>query len=130
MPASVKTPSTSTHSKRTLRARSNTVTALDSQLPFERFSWQQAVRLDLDSRDAAEQSLQVIGRDPVARTLRGQHVGAQGRTDRDVSSGDDALSQSDANGYLRCGDRFFSRSHRHFDVADVAHQLLESDRLQ
>src|SRR6266567_678374 len=98
MPASVSTPSTSTHNKRTLRARSDTVTALH-ELPIERFNRQQRVRLDLHRGHATDHSLEVIGWNAIARALGGQHVRAEDRTDRNVFSGDDALAQSDANGH-------------------------------
>src|SRR5438445_21242 len=44
MPASVNTPSTSTHSRRTLRARSDTFTRLSRQLPCEGVHRQERVR--------------------------------------------------------------------------------------
>src|ERR671937_2444906 len=98
MPASVSTPSTSTHSRRTLRARSDTVTALHLELPFERLNWQHGIRLDLDGRDATDQLREVIGRNPVPWTLGDQHVRAKDGTRWNGFGGDDALAQSRANG--------------------------------
>src|SRR5262252_11014662 len=115
MPASVSTPSTSTHSRRTLRARSDTVTALH-ELPVERFSWQQRVRLDLHRCNATDQSLEVVGWNAIAGALRGQHVCSEDRTDRNVFSGDDALAQSHANRHLRGQDGFVARAERDFNV--------------
>ena len=57
MPASVSTPSTSTHSKRTLRARSDAVTdCFVLKLPVERRGWQQRVGRDVDRGNPALQT--------------------------------------------------------------------------
>src|SRR5437763_15775740 len=130
MPASVSTPSTSTHSRRTLRARSDTVTGLHSKLPIERLSWQQGVRVDLDGCHAADQALEMIGWNTIARTLGAQHLRFQDGANRNVFGGDHALAQACANGQLRVSDGFVRGAQRHCNVADVAHEFLKTDRLQ
>src|SRR5438132_14358899 len=100
MPASVSTPSTSTHSRRTLRARSDTVTA-ERALPIDGFGRQQRVGRDIDRGYSANQVLEAIGGNAVAWTLGGQHLRADHRASRDVPRGDDAFAQSSA--YLDLG---------------------------
>src|SRR5215208_4594864 len=129
MPASVSTPSTSTHSRRTLRARSNTVTT-GLLLPIEGLGRQQRVGLDVDRRYASDQPLQVIGRDAIARTLDRQHVRAQYRTGGNRLRGDHALRKTHAHRALRFDDSLFARAHGGLDRVDVTHQFFETNWLQ
>ena len=86
--------------------------------------------MDLDGCHAADQALEVIGWNTVARTLRAQHLCFQDGANRNMFSGDDTLAQSRANGDLRGCHGLVGGAQRGFDVADVTHEFLQTDRLQ
>src|SRR5438552_18872398 len=118
MPASVNTPSTSTHSRRTLRARSDTFTRLSRQLPCEGGHRKERVRDDVGRGDPTDESRELIGGNPGAGALGGQHI----RTDRlarsDVPRGHHTLSEPRAHWGLSWSDGLVTGTHRHFDVTD------------
>src|ERR1051325_12140077 len=96
MPASVNTPSTSTHNNRTLRARSNTVTRLrwSTDLPVERLRWNECVPPDIGPGHPSDKFFEPIGWNPITRALGGPHLRGHHRACPDVLRGNHAFTEA------------------------------------
>src|SRR3989442_14703168 len=119
MPASVTTPSTSTHNKRPLRARrarSDPVTGNSGSrlfpttrlrlrnLPVQGSERQERVGWHLDRGHTTDEAWQGIGRNALSRGFRGQQRRRQSSASRDVLGGDKALAPPHAHGGLLIDD--------------------------
>ena len=99
-------------------------------MPVERLRWNECVPPDIGPGHPSDKFFEPIGWNPITRALGGQHLGGHHRACPDVLRGNHAFTEARAHWDLRWNDPFLSRAQRHFNVANIAHELLKSDRLQ